>query len=280
MDQDSARPGRFRRRATLPAPSPTSTALVTGASSGIGVEIARSLARRGHAVALVARREERLRELADELAEAHGVRAEAIEGDVTDPASRAEVVDRLREFGLVVEILVNNAGYGSGGFFHELDLERELAMVRTNSEAVVAMCGLFVPGMVERERGAVLNTASTIGFQPLPGEATYSASKAFSLTFTESLHAELIDRGIVVTALCPGPVETEFMEDDAVADNASSLPKFMWVDPADVAEQGVRGLERGRRVVVPGAANRIGTNLGRHVNRGLLLAAARRVLTR
>jgi hypothetical protein len=244
------------------------------------VEIARSLARRGHGVTLVARREERLRDLADELTEAHRVKTQAIECDVTDPASRAEVVDRLRELGLAVEVLVNNAGYGSGGLFHELNLERELGMVRTNSEAVVAMCGLFVPGMVARGRGAVLNTASTIGFQPLPGEATYSASKAFTLTFTESLHAELIDKGIVVTALCPGPVETEFMEDDAVADNASSLPKFMWVEPAEVAEQGVRGLERGRRVVVPGAANRIGTNLGRHVNRGMLLAAARRVLTR
>jgi short-subunit dehydrogenase len=270
----------MRRRPTLPPPSPRSTALVTGASSGIGVEIARSLARRGHGVTLAARRKERLEDLAQELAEAHGVGTKAIECDVTDPDSRAELVDRLDEVELEVEILVNNAGYGSGGLFHELELERELGMVRTNSEAMVAMCGLFVPGMVARGRGAVLNTASTIGFQPLPGEATYSASKAFALTFTESLHAELIGRGIVVTALCPGPVETEFMEDEAVADNASSLPRFMWVDPADVAEQGVRGLERGRRVVVPGTANRIGTNIGRHVNRGVLLAAARRVLAR
>jgi len=280
MDQDSARTGRFRRGPTIPPPSPSSTAVVTGASSGIGVEIARSLARRGHAVALAARREERLRDLADELAEAHGVRTQAIECDVTDPVARAELVHRLDELGLDVEILVNNAGYGTGGLFHELELERELGMVRTNSEAMVAMCGLFVPGMVARGRGAVLNTGSTIGFQPLPGEATYSASKAFALTFTESLHAELIDRGVVVTALCPGPVETDFMDDAAIADNASSLPKFMWVDPADVAEQGVRGLERGRRVVIPGAANRIGASLGRHVNRGVLLAAARRVLTR
>jgi short-subunit dehydrogenase len=259
----------------LPPPAPGSTALVTGASSGIGVEIARSLARRGHAVTLVARRRERLEELAAELKSQYGVRVDVIAADVADLASRQELVAELERLGLTVEVLVNNAGYGTGGRFVTLDLERELGMVKVNSEAVVALCGAFVPGMVKRGRGAVLNVASTIGFQPLLNEATYCATKAFSLTFTESLHGELKGTGVTVTALCPGPVKTEFMNDPGVSEGASMLPAPMWVEASVVAERGVRGLERGRRVVVPGVLNRISTWLGRHTNRSLLLATHR-----
>jgi short-subunit dehydrogenase len=241
------------RSSELPSPAPGSTALVTGASSGIGVEIARSLAKRGHAITLVARRKDRLEQLAADLRAQHGVRVDVIACDVSDPAARAELLSELERLGLTVEILVNNAGYGTGGRFHTLDLERELGMVK------------------------VMNVASTIGFQPLLNEATYSATKAFSLTFTESLHGELKGTGVTVTALCPGPVKTEFMNDPGVSEGASMLPAPMWVDASVVAEKGVRGLERGRRTVVPGVLNKMSTWMGRHVNRSLLLATHRKL---
>jgi hypothetical protein len=262
----------------LPPPSEGSTALITGASSGIGAELARSLARRGYGVTLVARREDRLEQLAQELRNAHDVRVEVIACDVADAESRAQLVAELAARALTVEILVNNAGYGTGGRFHTLALEREVGMVRVNSEAVVALCGTFVPEMVKRGRGAVLNTASTIGFQPVVNEATYGATKAFALSFTEALHAELRGTGVTVTALCPGPVKTEFMDDPGVQEGAASLPAPMWVHASVVAERGVRALARGRRTAVPGVLNRIGTWAGRHTHRGLLLWTARKLL--
>src|SRR3954470_1053795 len=160
----------------LPPPSPDSTALVTGASSGIGADIARSLASRGHGTVLVARRTERLEELAEELGSRHGVRAETLACDLGDAAARELLAAQIEELGLTVEVLVNNAGFGSGGLFHELEKERELEMVRLNVEAVVALCGEYVPRMAGRGRGAVLNVASTAAFQPLSRQATYSAS--------------------------------------------------------------------------------------------------------
>jgi short-subunit dehydrogenase len=250
---------------------------VTGASSGIGAEIARALARRGHDLTLVARRKDRLEALAEKLREAHHVRIDVIAADIADPAGREHLYTQLEQFGLTVAILVNNAGYGTGGPFVTLQLERELAMIRINSEAVVALCGTYVPGMVQRGHGAVLNVASTIGFQPLLNEATYGATKAFAVAFSESLHGELKGSGVTVTALCPGPVKTEFMNDPGIADNASYLPARMWSEPAKVAEKGVRGVERGKRTVIPGVLNRFTSWAGRHANRSLLLAAQRAI---
>src|SRR4051812_35464799 len=199
------------RPMALPPPSPDSTCLVTGASSGIGVEIARELARRGLGVTLAARREDRLRELAAEL-EASGVRAEVVGCDVSDHDSRKRLAAELEARGLTVDVLVNNAGFSTSGPFVQSDPDKEEALVRTNIEAVVALCSLFVPAMSQRGRGAVLNVASTASFQPIPMQASYAASKAFVLSFTESLHAELRGSGVAVTALCPGPVKTEFTE--------------------------------------------------------------------
>src|SRR4051794_6620453 len=159
----------------LPPERPGSTCLITGASSGIGAELARGLAERGHGVTLVARREERLRELADELTDTHGVRAGVVTADVSDPEGRAELQAAVAEQGLDVEVLVNNAGFGSGGPFVELDGEREASMVRTNVEAVVALSSAYLPAMAERGQGAVLNVASLIAFQPVPFQATYGA---------------------------------------------------------------------------------------------------------
>jgi short-subunit dehydrogenase len=259
----------------LPPPDAESTCLVTGASSGIGADVARSLATRGHGVTLVARRTERLEQLAAKLRERHGVRVETVGCDLGDADARQRMRAEIEERGLTVEVLVNNAGFGSAGRFDRLDLERELEMVRLNAEAVVDLCGRFVPAMVERGRGAVLNVASTAAFQPLPRQATYSASKAFVLTFTDALHEDLAGTGVTATTLCPGPARTEFMTTAGI--DWEGLPGFIWSESAEVAEAGVKGLEKGRRVVVPGVLNRAGAVGGQHVPRGLLLRVAGKV---
>jgi uncharacterized protein len=257
----------------LPTPAPDRTCLVTGASSGIGLELATQLAERGHGVTLVARREDRLKVLADDLATKHGVRAEVIAADLTDEAARSHIADAVAQRGLTVDVVVNNAGLSTTGAVATSDLAAELRMVRTDVEAVVHLCTAFVPGMVERGSGAVLNVASTAAFQPLPGQAGYGGSKAFVLSYTRAMAQELRGTGVVATALCPGPVETEF----AVAagfdeqEAADSLPRFMWLSAHDVAKAGIEGLERGRDVVIPGAANRVAAGFAHLVPRRLLL---------
>ena len=257
----------------LPTPQADTTAIVTGASSGIGAEIARELARRGHGLTLVARREDRLKALADELAQAHSVRAEVIAADLTDAGSRGELPAQLAARSLTPDILVNNAGFTTMGAVQKADRAAELAMVRTNVEAVVDLCTLFVPGMVQRRRGAVLNTASTAAFQPLPGQAGYGASKAFVLSYGRALGAELRGTGVSVTTLCPGPVETGFAETAGMTDEEAgeTLPRFMWIPVGDVARAAVEGLAAGRAVVIPGTANRIGAGLGHLAPKALLL---------
>jgi short-subunit dehydrogenase len=241
----------------LPPASPSSAALITGASAGIGAEIARELARRGHNVVLVARRKERLDELAAELRSRQGVRAETIACDLSKAAPRARLPGRIAGLGLDVEVLVNNAGFATGGPFADSDPERELEQVRVLVEAVVALTSAFLPAMVERRRGAVLNVASTAGMQPLPYAAGYSAAKAYVLTFSEAIHHEVAGAGVTVTALCPGPVETDFWQSAGwrVGGKRSFeqvFPRPALVSPAAVARAGVDGLAAGRRVVVPG----------------------------
>ncbi len=255
----------------LPPPADDSTCLVTGASSGIGADMARSLARRGQGVTLVARREDRLRDLAAELSGKYNVRAETLACDLNDPSARDRLEADVAELGLEVGVLVNNAGFGTSGYFHRLDRETEVEMVRTNVEVVIDLCGRFVPKMVDRQSGAVLNVASTVAFQPFPLQATYGASKAFVLSFTEALNQEVTDTGVSVTALCPGPVKTEFVAKAGFDESEELAPSFMWVDAADVAEAGVAGLDAGRRVVIPGTANRVGAIAGQHTPRSLLL---------
>ncbi|HVB91210.1 MAG TPA: SDR family oxidoreductase [Acidimicrobiales bacterium] len=257
----------------LPQPKENTTALVTGSSSGIGADIARELAKRGHGVTLVARREDRLKTLADELAQTYQVRTEVIAADLTDAGSRAELPGEIERRGLTVDILVNNAGFSTMGPVHKGDRGAELSMVRTNVEAVVDLCTLFVAGMVSRHRGAVLNTASTAAFQPLPGQAVYGASKSFVLSYGRALGVELKGTGVTVTTLCPGPVETGFAEASGLTDEQAgeSLPKFMWVPAAQVAKAAVAGLAAGHPVVIPGAANRIGAVLAHLLPNSLIL---------
>jgi uncharacterized protein len=245
---------------TLPTPAPDLTAVVTGASSGIGREIARQLAGRGQGLTLVARREDRLRQLAGELGAVHGARVEVAAADLTDASARGDLAATLAERDLTVSVLVNAAGLSTVGPVHGSDPHAEVAMIRTDVEAVAHLCSLFLPGMVERGSGAVLNVASTAAFQPLPGQAAYAASKAFVLSYSQALRGELRGTGVTVTALCPGPVDTEFAETAGFdsAEAAAALPRFMWVPAERVAEAGVAGLDRDRAVVIPGAANRAG----------------------
>jgi uncharacterized protein len=260
---------------TLPTPGPDRAAVVTGASSGIGVEIARELVRRGHQVVLVARTQSRLDALAAEL----GASAHVLAADLSDRNARAELPDRIAGLGLVPDVLVNNAGLSTLGPVHRSDPEAEINMVEVDVVAVVDLCSRFLPGMVERGTGAVLNVASTAAFQPVPGQAGYAAGKAFVLSYTQSLWAELADTGVTVTALCPGPVETGFeaaagfVHEEAVA----ALPKVMWLPADEVARAAVDGLDRGRTVVIPGAANRAGAAFARVLPRRLLLPIAARM---
>lgn len=261
----------------LPPPDPNSTCLVTGASSGIGAEIARGLAQRGHGVTLAARREDRLRELADEIAAAHDVRVETISIDVTDKDARARLKGDVEERGLTVEVLVNNAGFGSGGAFTSLEPEKEASIIATNVEALIALSGYFLPDMVERGRGAVLNLASLISFQPMPFQATYGASKAAVLSFTEAVHEELRGTGVTITAVCPGPVRTEFGELGGFGGADDKIPDIVWLEADRVAADAIKGIEDGERVVVPGALNQLAAFAGHYTPRSLLLPAARRV---
>jgi short-subunit dehydrogenase len=255
----------------LPEPSPRGTALITGASSGIGTALADELASRGHAVTLVARREERLVSLATELGAEHSVDAEVIACDLAEPAARERLLEDLKERGRAVEVLVNNAGFGVRGDFATSDTERMLRMVRVNIEAVVDLSGRLLPAMVSRGRGAVINVASMAAFQPLPGSAVYAASKSFVLSFSESLRTELRGRGVTVTALCPGPVPTEFPEVAGMGDVESRTPGLFWTSGVAVAREAIDGAARDKRVVVPGVLNRATALAGQHSPRGLAL---------
>ncbi|GAC1318678.1 MAG: SDR family oxidoreductase [Acidimicrobiales bacterium] len=262
----------------LPTPAADRTCLVTGASSGIGADIARQLAARGLGVTLVARREELLRSLADELTAAHGVRAEVIAADLAEEAPRAELAAEIERRGLTVDVLVNNAGFSTTGAVHLGDHAREVAMLKLNVVAVADLCAIFLPGMVDRGRGAILNVASTAAFQPLPGQAGYAASKSFVLAYTHGLRGELKGTGVSATALCPGPVETGFVEAAGFStEEANTVPKFMWVSSPDVARAAVEGVEKGRAVVIPGAANRLTAAAGYLTPKKVLVEAMARL---
>lgn len=264
---------------TIPIPDERSTALVTGASSGIGAAIAEQLAARGHHLTIVARREDRLDELAARIREEHGVGVEVMPCDLADPAARDRLVGSITANGRRVSVLVNNAGFATGGDFAAIDTERELQQARILVEAVVHLTSAVLPAMAEVGEGAILSVASTAGFQPLPWSAGYSAAKAHTLAFSQALHQEVGGRGVTVTALCPGPVRTEFWEVAGDQPIKQAMPAPMWLTPDAVAAAGLRGLERGRRVVVPGSLVRMSALGGRwtpHAVQLPLLARAMR----
>jgi uncharacterized protein len=235
---------------SLPPPSADSIALVTGASSGIGEEFARQLCRQGHRVALVARREDRLNALAQELGGAD--KTVAIAADLGVPEDRDRLASRLEELGVNVEILVNNAGFGVFSPFAQSDREDELRQVRVLVEAVVDLMARYLPGMVQRGRGAIINLSSTSAYQAMPFNAGYAAAKSHVLLLSEAVHAEVQNQGVTVTAVCPGPVETEFQGANDADYFTQRLPKFTFVPAERVARDGLAAADKGRVSVVPG----------------------------
>ena len=221
-------------------------ALVTGASAGIGVALARELAARGANLVLTARRKDRLEALATEL-RATGSDVRTVSADLNDPAAPAAIFGETEAAGIPIDILVNNAGLGLFGEFHTNPMEQELSQIRVNCEAMVGIARLFVPRMVERRRGWVLITASTASFQPVPYISTYAATKAFDRMFALGLAQEVARYGVKVTALCPGPTESEFFD---VA--RAGVFRKRGVQTAEaVAKIGVDALLRGQRTVIP-----------------------------
>jgi short-subunit dehydrogenase len=268
---------------SLPEPTSSSAALITGASAGIGTEIAKLLAARGYALVLVARRQDRLVALAGELSDEHRVRVETIPCDLSKPAPRDRIPGQIEELGLEVEILINNAGFATGGEpFSQADPDREIEQVRVDVEAVVALTSAFLPPMVERRRGAILNVASTAGMQPIPYSAGYSAAKAYVLTFSEALHQEVRGQGVTVTALAPGPVDTDFWqiagwEVQGGKSFERAIPGTL-ISPQQAARAAVDGLARGERVVVPGLPIRAVMLAGRYLPHALKLPALERFM--
>ena len=255
----------------LPEPHEKSTVVVTGASSGIGAELARELARRGYGVTLVARRKEKLTELADEIHETFDVTAAVESADLQDPAARDRLIDALANRRVVG--LVNNAGYGATGPFAEADLDWHQGMVQLNCQAVVHLTGRLLPKLIDDGAGAVLNLASLAACQPIPNMATYAASKAFVLAFSEAVHAELAGTGVSVTAVQPGPVKTEFWE---LAGEKGRNPGAAFVSAEEVARQAVEGMVRGSRTVVPTLKWKGAAVAGRFVPRTVQLPLMRR----
>lgn len=255
---------------SLPDPSPTSLVLVTGASSGIGTELARGLAARGHDLAIVARRADRLETLAQELRDEHGVAVDVHVHDLGKRSERRVLLAALEADGRTVVGVCNCAGFGTAGSFLELDLERELEEVEVDVAAVLELTHAFLPAMVRAGAGAVLNVASIAAFQPIPRMATYSASKAFVQTFSEAVHEELRGTGVSCTALCPGPVPTEWAQ-TAGAEAVMIGPAQ--VSPRAVAAAAIGGMVDGRRSVVPGVVPKAMSVGGRFTPRTVLLPA-------
>ncbi|HXS84346.1 MAG TPA: SDR family oxidoreductase [Mycobacterium sp.] len=255
---------------SLPKPSNRAPVVITGASSGIGTELARGLARRGHPLLLVARRKERMDELADDLRGQYSVDVEVQPLDLSSAESRGQLANRLRTE--PVAGLCNSAGFGTSGVFQELPIERESEEVVLNSLTLMELTHAALPGMVERGGGAVLNIASIAGFQPLPYMAVYSATKAFVQTFSEAVHEELSGTGVSVTVLCPGPVPTEWGE---IANAERFNIPIAQVSPHDVAAAAIAGMVDGKRSVVPGIVPKAVSIGGRYMPRTLLLPGLR-----
>src|SRR3954447_23403831 len=224
---------------SLPPPTPSSTVLVTGASSGIGTELARQLAERGYNLVLVARRRGRVEELAGTLRARHGVAIDVDDAAVGGRHARQALVARLKAGERDIVGVCNNAGFGTYGRFQDLDLDRECEEVRVNVEAVHHLSGAFLQAMLERGAGAILNVASIAGFQPIPYQATYGATKAFVLSFSEALHTDLAGTGVSCSALCPGPTRTEFVEVAEMEGLEGNAPAFLFQSAEDCARDGI-----------------------------------------
>ncbi|MDQ2971035.1 MAG: SDR family oxidoreductase [Acidobacteriota bacterium] len=252
------------------------TALVTGASSGIGREIAKLLAADHYDLVLVARDAKRLEELGSELAGSRGVRARVVPQDLARPEGVRDLLAEIGRSGISIDILVNNAGLGVAGPFAQTDAKRDLEILQVNVTAVTELAKGVLPGMLRRRAGRILNVASTAAFQPGPLMAVYYASKAYVLSFSEAIANELAGTGVTVTALCPGPTATEFQR-KAGLESSRLFAGPLVMDAASVARAGYSGMMRGKRLVIPGFANKAMVQALRVSPRRLVIAIARRL---
>jgi uncharacterized protein len=249
------------------------TVLVTGGSTGIGLELAHLFARDGYSLILVARDKVKLEQTAEQLRQEHSVEVQSIVCDLSGPSAATSLFDKIVAQGKQIDVLVNNAGFGVYGLFVENDHRREWEMIAVNIVALTQLTALVLPGMIERGRGQILNVASTAAFQPGPLMAVYYASKAYVLSFSMALVNELKETGVSVTTLCPGPTRTEFQNRADVAETRLFTGVVMSAEA--VARAGYIGMQKNRPVVIPGAHNKLLGILSRVAPRRLLLTAVR-----
>lgn len=253
------------------------TALVTGASSGIGEALAKVLAREGYDLVLVARRRGALEALGEALTRSHGTTAAVHAMDLSEPFGPKRLYEDLQREGVTVDVLVNNAGFGSHGVFAGTDIAVQLNMIQLNVSALTELTHLFLPGMIERGRGRILNVASTGSFQAGPLMAVYYATKAYVLSFSEAIRDELRRTGVTVTALCPGPTHSEFQERANLA-GMRLLSEGLMMSSERVAELGYRGMMKGRSIVVTGWMNRLGVWAVKFSPRAWVVPVVRKVM--
>lgn len=251
------------------------TALITGASSGIGAAFARELAARKADLVLVARRKQRLEDLAEELRDRHGVAVHVVPADLSLPTAAADIHATTEKLGLRVDVLVNNAGFATYGRYADIDPAKDNDQVMVNAAAVVALTHAYLPGMIERHDGVIVNVSSAGAFQPMPYQAVYAATKAFVQSFSEGLWAETRGQGIRVTACCPSATDTEYFETMGNEDEARFGPKR---PPRGVALAALRAVDRNRPVVVVGVPWKITANLPRLLPRAMMAKAGERLM--
>src|SRR5687768_9701603 len=257
-------------------PSERQTALITGASVGLGRELAKEFASHGHDVILTARNRDALEALAGTLEGKHKIKATVFVYDLALPDSPQALFDSVMMEGLQVHTLVNNAGFGFGGPFADTEIDRELDMIQVNVTAVVHLTKLFMQPMLKRKKGRILNVASTAAFQPGPLNSIYYSTKAFVLSFSQAIDEELRNSGVSVTCLCPGPTATEFAERAGTV-NTHVFRRTNTADAEDVAHYGYKATMRGDRIAVPGVKNKVIIQAERFLPRAFVTAAVRRI---
>ena len=249
------------------------TALVTGASSGIGETFARELAKKGQDLVLVARSQDKLEQLGTELSGKYQIKTEVIALDLTESSAGQKVFDTVEAKGIVIDLLVNNAGFGDYGAFGDRPLDKQMAMVQLNIAAVVELTGLFLPLMQQRQNGTIINVSSIAAFQPIPYMSVYAASKAFVLNFSEALWEENKDKGVNILVSCPGPTKSKFYDRADFPEDTTGLNDITMASAEEVVSQTLDALEKEKSTVVAGGfANQIIASLPRIVPRDLLVS--------
>jgi len=253
--------------------SKESYALVTGASSGIGYEMAKILAKDGKNTVIVARTQDRLEKLKDEIENKYGTSVRVLPKDLSDPRSPQEIFSELEKEAIKVDVLVNNAGFGIYGMFYDTDLQEELGMIQVNATSLIHLTKLFLKGMVDNGSGSILNVASVCSFLSTPLESVYCATKALVLHFSEALANELRGTGVSVTCLCPGLARTEFQKRAHMENSKIARRKMM--DAATVAEAGYKALKRGKGIVIPGLEYKFAPWFARFAPRNIVTRVVR-----